>query len=59
MGMATGSTPRVGAIGWKGNHVVYVEAVHGNTITISENNYDFAGSTRTIQRPADYYLYIY
>lgn len=58
-GYKTGSTPRAGAIGWRGNHVVYVVAVHGSSITISENNYDYAGSTRTIQRPANYYTYIY
>jgi LysM repeat protein len=36
-GLPTGSTPRVGAVGQRGMHVVYVEKVHGNGyVTISE-----------------------
>jgi LysM repeat protein len=58
-GVATGSTPRAGAIGWTSGHVVYVESVHGDTVTISEANYDYAGSIRTIDMPASKYLYIY
>ena len=58
-GMATGSTPRAGAIGWRPGHVVFVESVQGNTVTISENNYDFAGSTRTITVQSSTYKYIY
>lgn len=39
-GWPTGSTPRVGAVGTQGNHVVYVEQVNGDgTVTISEMNY--------------------
>lgn len=59
MGMETGTEPRAGAIGWTWGHVVFVEAVHGDTITISENNYDWQGSTRTIEVPKYQYQYIY
>jgi len=39
-GIATGSKPRVGAVGQRDNHVVYVESVNSDgTITISEMNY--------------------
>ena len=58
-GVATGSVPRAGAVGWTSGHVVYVESVHGNTVTISEANYDYAGSIRTITVPASKYQYIY
>jgi surface antigen len=60
MGLATGSEPRVGAIGQRGNHVVYVESVNGDgTVTISEMNWKGRGviSTRTI--PANSHTYIY
>lgn len=59
-GMATGSTPTVGAVGQKGNHVVYVEAVNGDgTVTISEMNHKgrWVMTTRTL--PASYFSYIY
>lgn len=59
-GYATGSAPRVGAIGQQGNHVVYVERVHANgTVTISEMNYEGFGvvSSRTV--PASTFRYIY
>lgn len=59
-GVATGSIPRAGAIGWTSGHVVYVESVNGDgTIVISEANYDYNGSIRTITVPASQYLYIY
>jgi surface antigen len=59
-GLATGSTPRVGAAGQQGNHVVYVESVNGDgTVTISDMN--FSGwnvvTTRTV--PASNFSYIY
>lgn len=39
-GLPTGSTPRVGAVAQRNNHVVYVEAVNGDgTMVISEMNY--------------------
>lgn len=59
-GMATGSTPRVGAAGQSGGHVVYVESVNGDgTVTISEMNHAglYVVTTRTL--PASYFTYIY
>lgn len=58
-GYTISDTPVAGSIGWRGNHVVYVEAVYDSHIRISENNYDYNGSTRTIDRPHNYYTYIY
>jgi surface antigen len=60
LGLATGSTPRVGAIGQQGMHVVYVESVNGDgTVTISEMNYVdlYITSSRTV--PAGSFMYIY
>lgn len=59
-GIPTGTVPRVGAIGQKGNHVVYVERLNNDgTITISDMNW--AGlwkiTTRTV--PANSHTYIY
>lgn len=60
-GYATGSAPRVGAIGQQGNHVVYVEAVNADgTVSISEMNYGgglFVVHHRTV--PASSFTYIY
>lgn len=60
-GMATGSTPRVGAVGQQGNHVVYVEAVDSKSgmVTISEMNYKglYIINQRTV--PASSFTYIY
>lgn len=59
-GLATGSTPRAGAVGQAGMHVVYVESVNGDgTVTISEMNH--AGWNVVNQRtvPASYFQYIY
>lgn len=59
-GIATGSAPRVGAIGQQGMHVVYVESVNGDgTVTISEMNFKGVGvvSSRTV--PASNFQYIY
>lgn len=58
-GFATGSTPRIGAIGQQGNHVVYIVAVNGNMVTTSEMNYKGLGivSSRTV--PASTFVYIY
>jgi surface antigen len=58
-GFATGSTPRAGAIGQQGNHVVYVESVQGNTVTVSEMNYVglYVTSSRTVA--ASNFTYIY
>ncbi len=59
-GYATGSTPVAGAIGAAGNHVVYVESVNGNMVTISEMAY--AGGVgvqhfRTVPASSFYYIY--
>lgn len=58
-GLPTSSTPRVGAVGQQGMHVVYVQSVNGDgTVTVSEMN--FVGwnqvSTRTV--PASSFMYI-
>lgn len=59
-GWYVGPTPVKGAIGWTYGHVVYVESVNGDgTVTISERNYDWAGSIRTVTRPATNYTYLY
>lgn len=59
-GIPTGSTPRVGAIGQSGNHVVYVEKVDGDQIYLSAMN-DAAGWDKVAYRwdNASEYLYIY
>lgn len=59
-GIATGSTPRAGAIGQQGMHVVYVEAVNGDgTILISEMNYKGVGITSSRTTSAASFSYIY
>lgn len=59
-GWATGSTPKVGAVGWTSGHVVLILAVKGDTVTIREMNYNFVPySVRTVDRPASKYMYIY
>jgi surface antigen len=59
-GMATGSTPRVGAIAQRYNHVVYVTGINSDgTINISDMNYRslYAVTYRTV--PANQWTYIY
>lgn len=59
-GFATGSTPRVGAVGQQGNHVAYVESVNGDgTVTVSDMNWTglYQMTTRTV--PASNFSYIY
>lgn len=59
-GMATGSTPAVGAVGQRGNHVVYVEAINGDgTITISDMNYKGWNQLTTRVVSASDFRYIY
>lgn len=59
-GWSTGSVPRSGAIAWKMGHVALVESVSGSIMTISERNYDYQGSTRTITVPiSSYTAFIY
>jgi surface antigen len=59
-GLATGSTPAVGAVGQQGNHVVYVESVNGDgTVTISEMNFEGWNivSSRTVASSNFSYIY--
>lgn len=59
-GYATGNTPRAGAVGQQGMHVVYVERVNRNgTVLVSEMNYAGFGvkSSRTVS--ASNFRYIY
>lgn len=62
-GYQTGRTPAVGAImvtresRW--GHVAYVEAVHGNTVTISEMNFSRWGRVNRRTLSASYGVYIY
>lgn len=59
-GIPTGSVPRAGAIGQKGNHVVYVERVNGDgTITISDMNWGGRWKISTRVVPANSHTYIY
>lgn len=58
-GWYVGPNPVVGAVGQRGNHVVYVLEVRPNTVLIREANYDYHGSVRTIERPISYYTYLY
>lgn len=59
-GIPTGVEPRVGAVGQRGNHVVYVESVNGDgTITISDMNYRalYEVTTRTVSASSFSYIY--
>jgi surface antigen len=58
-GFATGSVPKAGAIGQQGMHVVYIESVSGNTVYLSEMNYDFNGGFRYRTANATDFTYIY
>ncbi len=59
-GLSTGSTPRVGAIGQQGMHVVYVEQVHGDgTITVSEMNWSGWNVISSRRASASSFQYIY
>lgn len=59
-GLPTGSAPRAGAIGQKGNHVVYVESVNvDGSVSISEMNHVGVGVVSTRIVPANYFTYIY
>ncbi len=58
-GFATGSTPRAGAVGQQGMHVVVIEKVEGNRVYLSEMNYDFNGGFRYRWASASDFAYIY
>lgn len=58
-GWTVSSVPVAGAIGWTYGHVVYVESVGSGVVTISEQNYDWNGSIRTITVPVGKYTYLY
>lgn len=60
-GIPVGSQPRVGAIGETKAymHVVYIEAVNGDTVTVSEANYKGRGVVSTRTAPASEFRYIY
>lgn len=58
-GWTVSSIPVAGAIGWTYGHVVYVISVGNGTVTISERNYDYRGSIRTITVPTSKYAYLY
>lgn len=54
-GWPTGSEPQAGAIAWKYGHVAFVESLKGDKMLISEANYDYNGSVRTIWVSIDSY----
>lgn len=59
-GYATGSTPRPGAVGQQGNHVVYVESVNPDgSAVVSDMNYAGRGVVTTRTVPAGSHQYIY
>ena len=58
-GYTVSKTPKAGAIAWKRGHVAFVESVNENGVVISEANYDYKGSIRTITVQASEYEYIY
>lgn len=60
MGIATGVSPKVGAIGQRGMHVVFVESINGdNTVTVSEMNAVGWAKISSRTLPASYFTYIY
>jgi len=58
-GWATGTTPKVGAVAQKGNHVAIVRSVSGNKMTIEEMNHKGFGviSSRTISYTGWRFIY--
>lgn len=62
-GVPTGSTPRAHSVaismhGYYG-HAMWVEAVNGNTIYVSQYNYDLAGHYSEMQVDGSNFIYIY
>ncbi len=59
-GLSTGSTPAVGAVGQRNNHVVYVESVNDDgTITITDMNHEALYEITTRVVNASDFRYIY
>lgn len=58
-GWTVSNTPVAGAIAWRSGHVAFVISVGAGTVLISEQNYDYNGSIRTINVPTNSYKYIY
>lgn len=62
-GIPTSSVPKAGTVGisfWGSyGHAVWVEAVDGNSVIVSEYNYDWAGNFRRWRYPASTFTYIY
>jgi len=59
-GISTGSSPAVGAVGQRGNHVVYVESINGDgTINISDMNHRalYEITNRTVNASDFSYIY--
>ena len=63
-GFSVGSTPVAGAIAWTGagyyGHVAYVESVNGNSVTVSEMNFNGGWnrvSSRTVSAGEFRYIY--
>lgn len=54
-GYTVSTTPISGSIAWKYGHVAFVESVSGDTMVVSEANYDSRGSIRTIEVPVSSY----
>ncbi len=63
VGIPTSSTPKAGTVGisfWGSyGHAVWVEAVDGNSVIVSEYNYDWAGNYRKWRYPASTFTYVY
>lgn len=62
-GIPTGYTPKVGSVGiinaGEYGHAVWIEAVEGSQVLVSEYNYDWAGGFRRAYYPASSFVYIY
>ena len=62
-GIPTGSTPRVGSVAISMNgyygHAMWVEAVSGNQIYVSQYNYDLAGNYSEMWVNGSNFIYIY
>jgi len=62
-GFRVDSSPEVGAVAQTSagpfGHVAVVEAVEGNTVVVSEMNYDDAGHYRLGAYPVSYFVYIH